>query len=104
LEESRFDEPSLGARAERREQPLDVVLDIPVTLALELGRTRMSIRELLQLSQGSVVKLDRPAGEALDVLVNGCLIARGEVVVVNERFGLRITEILSPQDRVKKIR
>jgi flagellar motor switch protein FliN/FliY len=80
------------------------VLDIPVTLSMELGRARMSIRELLQLSQGSVVKLDRPAGEPLDVLVNGCLIARGEVVVVNDRFGVRITDIVSPTERVKRLR
>lgn len=83
---------------------LDVLLDIPVTLSLELGRTRMSIRELLALGQGSVVRLDRPAGEPLDILVNGCLVARGEVVVVNDRFGVRITEIASPEERIKRLR
>ena len=87
-----------------REQNLAVVLDIPVTVAMELGRTRMSIREFLQLAQGSVVKLDRPAGEPLDILVNGRLIARGEVVVVNERFGTRITHIVNPEERVKRMR
>ncbi|MCC5857867.1 MAG: flagellar motor switch protein FliN [Ectothiorhodospiraceae bacterium] len=83
---------------------LDVILDIPVTLAMEIGRTRMSIRNLLQLNQGSVVELDRLAGEPLDVLVNGTLIAHGEVVVVNERFGIRLTDVISPSERVKKLR
>ncbi|MDX1656356.1 MAG: flagellar motor switch protein FliN [Candidatus Competibacteraceae bacterium] len=103
LEQRRFDEEQ-PAGGGRREQSLEVVLDIPVTLSLELGRTRMSIRDLLQLAQGSVVKLDRPAGEPLDVLVNGCLVARGEVVVVNDRFGVRITDIVSPEERVKRLR
>ena len=83
---------------------LDVILDIPVTLAMEIGRTKMSIRHLLQLNQGSVVELDRLAGEPLDVLVNGTLIAHGEVVVVNERFGIRLTDVISPQERVKKLK
>lgn len=103
LEQKRFDGVDPAA-ARRVEQSLEVVLDIPVTLSMELGRTRLSIRELLQLAQGSVVKLDRPAGEPLDILVNGCLIARGEVVVVNERFGVRITDIVSPEERVKRLR
>jgi len=80
------------------------VLDIPITLSMELGRTRLSIRELLALSQGNVVRLDRPAGEPLDILVNGCLVARGEVVVVNDRFGVRIVEIVSPEERIKRLR
>lgn len=83
---------------------LDVILDIPVTLAMEIGRTKISIRHLLQLNQGSVVELDRLAGEPLDVLVNGTLIAHGEVVVVNERFGIRLTDVISPQERVKKLK
>ena len=83
---------------------LDVVLDIPVNLSMEIGRTRISIRNLLQLNQGSVVELERLAGEPMDVLVNGTLIARGEVVVVNEKFGIRLTDIISPADRVKKLR
>ncbi len=83
---------------------LEAVLDIPVTLSIELGRTRLSIRELLALSPGAVVRLDRPAGEPLDILVNGCLLARGEVVVVNDRFGIRITEIASPEERLKRVR
>jgi flagellar motor switch protein FliN/FliY len=88
----------------RREQSLDVIMDIPVMLSMELGHTRMSIRELLQLTQGSVVKLDRPAGDPLDILVNGCLVARGEVVLVNDRFGVRISDIVSPEERVKRLR
>ncbi len=83
---------------------LDVVLDIPVNISMEIGRTRISIRNLLQLNQGSVVELDRLAGEPMDVLVNGTLIARGEVVVVNEKFGIRLTDIISPAERVKKLR
>lgn len=83
---------------------LDVILDIPVTLSMEIGRTQISIRHLLQLNQGSVVELDRLAGEPLDVMVNGTLIAHGEVVVVNERFGIRLTDVISPAERVKKLR
>lgn len=83
---------------------LEVILDIPVNISMEIGRTHISIRNLLQLNQGSVVELDRLAGEPMDVLVNGTLIARGEVVVVNEKFGVRLTDIISPADRVKKLR
>lgn len=83
---------------------LDVVLDIPVNISMEIGRTKISIRNLLQLNQGSVVELDRLAGEPMDVLVNGTLIARGEVVVVNEKFGIRLTDIISPAERIKKLK
>lgn len=83
---------------------LDVILDVPVTLSLEVGRTKISIRNLLQLNQGSVVELDRLAGEPLDVLVNGTLIAHGEVVVVNEKFGIRLTDVISAQERIRKLR
>lgn len=86
------------------DENLNVILDIPVTLSMEIGRTHISIRNLLQLNQGSVVELDRLAGEPLDVMVNGTLIAHGEVVVVNERFGIRLTDVVSPQERVKKLR
>lgn len=82
---------------------LDVILEIPVTMSMEIGRTRISIRNLLQLNQGSVVELDRLAGEPMDVLINGTLIAHGEVVVVNEKFGIRLTDIISPSERVKKL-
>jgi flagellar motor switch protein FliN/FliY len=83
---------------------LDVILDIPVTISMEVGATSISIRNLLQLNQGSVIELDRLAGEPLDVLVNGTLIAHGEVVVVNEKFGIRMTDVISPSERIKKLR
>lgn len=83
---------------------LDVILDIPVTLSMEVGNTDISIRNLLQLNQGSVIELDRLAGEPLDVLVNGTLVAHGEVVVVNEKFGIRLTDIVSPAERIKKLK
>ena len=82
---------------------LDLVMDIPVTLSVELGRTKIQIRELLQLAQGSVVDLDRLAGEPMDVLVNGFLIARGEVVLVNDKFGIRLTDIVSPTERARRL-
>ncbi|MFT6431356.1 MAG: flagellar motor switch protein FliN/FliY [Halopseudomonas sp.] len=83
---------------------LDVILDIPVTISMEVGNTDITIRNLLQLNQGSVVELDRLAGEPLDVMVNGTLIAHGEVVVVNEKFGIRLTDVISPSERIKKLR
>ncbi len=83
---------------------LDVILDVPVTVSMEVGNTKISIRNLLQLNQGSVIELDRLAGEPMDVLVNKTLIARGEVVVVNDKFGLRLTDIISPAERVKKLK
>lgn len=83
---------------------LDVILDVPVTISMEIGRTRINIRNLLQLTQGSVVELDRLAGEPMDVLVNGTLIAHGEVVVVNDKFGIRLTDVLSPAERVRKLK
>jgi flagellar motor switch protein FliN/FliY len=83
---------------------LDVILDIPVTISMEIGHTSINIRNLLQLNQGSVVELDRLAGEPLDVLVNGTLIAHGEVVVVNEKYGIRLTDVISPAERVKKLK
>ena len=82
---------------------LDSILDVPVTISMEIGRTKIPIRNLLQLNQGSVVELDRLAGEPMDVLVNGTLIAQGEVVVVNEKFGIRLTDVISPADRVKRL-
>ncbi|WP_075185520.1 flagellar motor switch protein FliN [Teredinibacter haidensis] len=83
---------------------LDVILDIPVKISMEVGRTSITIRNLLQLNQGSVIELDRLAGEPLDVLVNGTLIAHGEVVVVNEKFGIRMTDVISPSERIKKLK
>jgi len=94
------DDRSAGGDAE---VSLDGILDIPVTIAMEIGRTNINIRNLLQLNQGSVVELDRLAGEPMDVLVNGTLIAQGEVVVVNEKFGIRLTDVISPSERVKRL-
>jgi flagellar motor switch protein FliN/FliY len=82
---------------------LDLILDIPVQLNVELGRTKIAIRNLLQLAQGSVVELDGLAGQPMDVLVNGCLIAQGEVVVVNDKFGIRLTDIISPAERLHRL-
>lgn len=82
---------------------IDMILDIPVQLTVELGRTKIAIRNLMQLAQGSVVELDGMAGEPMDVLVNGCLIAQGEVVVVNDKFGIRLTDIITPSERIRKL-
>ncbi len=92
-----------GGAAPNPEVNLEAILDVPVVIAMEIGRTKINIRNLLQLNQGSVVELDRLAGEPMDVLVNGTLIAQGEVVVVNEKFGIRLTDIISPADRVKRL-
>lgn len=78
---------------------IDVILDVPVTLSLEVGRVQMSVGKLLRLSQGSVVELDRGAGEPLDVFVNGALVAHGEIVIVNDKFGIRLTDVLAPTKR-----
>jgi flagellar motor switch protein FliN/FliY len=99
FEDLRAETPGAG-----REVNLEAILDIPVSLSMEIGRTRISIRHLLQLNQGSVVELDRLAGEPLDVLVNGTLVAHGEVVVVNEKFGIRLTDVISAHERVQKLR
>lgn len=88
----------------KRDVNLETILDVPVTLSMEIGRTRIPIRNLLQLNQGSVVELERAAGEPLDVFVNGTLIAHGEVVVVNEKFGLRLTDVISPAERIRKLK
>ncbi len=93
-----------GMSDSAREVNLEVILDVPVTLSMEVGRTRIPIRNLLQLNQGSVVELDRAAGEPLDVFVNGTLVAHGEVVVVNEKFGIRLTDVIAPAERIKKLK
>ncbi|QMV15100.1 flagellar motor switch protein FliN [Vibrio spartinae] len=90
--------------SEDERRKLDTIMDIPVTISMEVGRSQISIRNLLQLNQGSVVELDRIAGESLDVLVNGTLIAHGEVVVVNDKFGIRLTDVISQTERIKKLR
>ncbi|AEK58140.1 flagellar motor switch protein FliN [Acidithiobacillus caldus] len=96
--------PAGGAPAGGAHANLDMILDIPVNLSVELGRTKIQIRNLLQLAQGSVVELERLAGEPMDVLVNGYLIAQGEVVLVNDKFGIRLTDIISPAERARKLR
>ena len=93
-------EPSMGGGPA---PDIDVILDIPVTISMEVGNTQIPIRNLLQLNQGSVIELDRLAGEPLDVLGNGTLIAHGEVVMVNEKFGIRLTDVISPGERIKRL-
>lgn len=101
LEELQENDSPISSEEKRK---LDTILDIPVTISMEVGRSQISIRNLLQLNQGSVVELDRVAGEALDVLVNGTLIAHGEVVVVNDKFGIRLTDVISQVERIKKLK
>ena len=96
----RFDAPE---QASALPGNFDMIMDIPVHLTVELGRTKIAIRSLLQLAQGSVVELDGLAGEPMDVLVNGCLIAQGEVMVVNDKFGIRLTDIITPQERIRRL-
>jgi flagellar motor switch protein FliN/FliY len=99
-----FEELQKSRGDETGKVDLDVLLDIPVTLQLEIGRAKVSIRNLLSYTQGSVVEMDRLAGEPLDLLVNGTLIAHGEVVVINDKFGVRLTDVVSPQERIKKLK
>ncbi|MEJ6533526.1 flagellar motor switch protein FliN [Pseudoalteromonas lipolytica] len=101
LDELKDERHELSSDEKRK---LDTILDIPVTISMEVGRSKINIRNLLQLNQGSVVELDRVAGEPLDVLVNGTLIAHGEVVVVNDKFGIRLTDVISQVERIKKLR
>ncbi|WP_151636379.1 flagellar motor switch protein FliN [Noviherbaspirillum aerium] len=98
-----FQEFSGSAGKSNTNNDIDFILDIPVQLTVELGRTKIAIKNLLQLAQGSVVELDGLAGEPMDVLVNGCLIAQGEVVVVNDKFGIRLTDIITPSERIRKL-
>ena len=95
--------PRLSGAASDARNDIDMILDIPVQLTVELGRTRIPIKHILQLAQGSVIELDALAGEPMDVLVNGCLIAQGEVVVVNDKFGIRLTDIVTPNERVRRL-
>ncbi len=98
-----FENFSGNAASPNANKGFELILDIPVSLTVELGRTKISIRNLLQLAHGSVVELDGLAGEPMDVLVNGTLIAQGEVVVVNDKFGIRLTDIITPQERLRKL-
>ena len=99
------EEPTVpgGALSSEETQNLDLILDIPLTVTVELGRSRMLINDLLQLGQGSVIELTKLVGEPLEVLVNNKLVARGEVVVVNDKFGVRLTDIVSPMERVQSL-
>jgi flagellar motor switch protein FliN/FliY len=101
---ARFQELKADNATGSDEVSLEAILDVPVTISMEIGRTQIPIRNLMQLNQGSVVELDRLAGEPMDVLVNGTLIAQGEVVVVNDKFGIRLTDVISPADRIKRLR
>ena len=98
-----FEQFGGGQQKAATPQGFDMIMDIPVRLTVELGRTKISIRNLLQLAHGSVVELDGLAGEPMDVLINGTLIAQGEVVVVNDKFGIRLTDIVRPQERMRKL-
>ena len=95
--------PDVAGLSPEAAKNLELVMDIPIQLTVELGRTKLTIKNLLQLAHGSVVELDAMAGEPLDVLVNGTLIAQGEVVVVNEKFGIRLTDIITPAERMRKL-
>jgi flagellar motor switch protein FliN/FliY len=99
-----FEQFSAGPAKGPGANDIDLILDIPVQLTVELGRTKIAIKNLLQLAQGSVVELDGLAGEPMDVFVNGCLIAQGEVVVVNDKFGIRLTDIITPSERIRKLK
>ena len=103
-ESAEFDNLSDETSGSLADRGLDMILDIPVKLSVEIGRTRINISNLLKLNQGSVVELDRIAGEPMDIMVNGTLIAHGEVVVVNEKFGIRLTDIITPTERVKYLK
>ena len=98
-----FEQFSADGASTAQRTDLDLILDIPVQLEVQLGRTKIAIKNLLQLAQGSVVELDGLAGEPMEVLVNGCLIAQGEVVVVNDKFGIRLTDVITPAERIRKL-
>jgi len=98
-----FEQFNQGSAPAAQRTDLDMILDIPVQLTVQLGRTKIAIKNLLQLAQGSVVELEGLAGEPMDVLVNGCLIAQGEVVVVNDKFGIRLTDVITPSERLRKL-
>lgn len=98
-----FEQFSANGSSSAQRTDLDMILDIPVQLEVQLGRTKIAIKNLLQLAQGSVVELDGLAGEPMEVLVNGCLIAQGEVVVVNDKFGIRLTDVITPSERIRKL-
>ncbi len=100
---SRQPEPAVASDKGLEGRGIDLLLDIPLEVAVEVGRSRILVRDLLQLQEGSLVELDKLAGESLDLYVNGRLIARGEAVVVNDKFGLRLTDVVSPSERIEKL-
>jgi flagellar motor switch protein FliN len=104
IEETNFEELKTEKKSPLNVRDIDFLLDIPLEITVELGRTRMLIRDLLQLGHGSVVELEKLAGEPMEILVNSKLIARGEVVVANEKFGVRLTDIMSPAERIRQLR
>jgi flagellar motor switch protein FliN/FliY len=104
MDTASFDALKASRGSAKEKVDLDVLLDVPVTLQLEIGRAKVTIRNLLSYTQGSVIEMDRLAGEPLDLLVNGTLIAHGEVVVINDKFGVRLTDVVSPQERIKKLK
>ena len=99
----RFEKGASSLPVEAADIKLDLVLDVPVTVSLRVGNTKISIRDLMRLVEGSIIELDRPAGEPMDVLVNGTLVAHGEIVVVNDKFGVRLTDVVSPAERIRKL-
>jgi len=99
----RFEKGASSLPADSADIKLDLVLDVPVTVSLRVGNTKISIRDLMRLVEGSIIELDRPAGEPMDVLVNGTLVAHGEIVVVNDKFGVRLTDVVSPSERIRKL-
>lgn len=103
-EEAGFEEFKEDKRENNSKKDIDFILDIPLELTVQLGMTKMLIRDLLQLGQGSVIELDKLAGEPMEILINNKLVARGEVVVVNEKFGVRLTDIISPAERINQLR
>jgi flagellar motor switch protein FliN/FliY len=103
LRKATFNNLEDGARAGATPNEIDLVMDVPVQVTVELGRAKMQIRNLLNLTYGSVIELDILAGEPLEVVVNGCLVAQGEVVIVNDRYGIRLTDIVTPAERLRKI-
>jgi flagellar motor switch protein FliN len=103
-EEASFEELKVEKKDSPSRKDIDFILDVPLELTVQLGMTKMLIRDLLQLGQGSVVELDKLAGEPMEILINNKLVARGEVVVVNEKFGVRLTDIVSPAERISQLR
>jgi flagellar motor switch protein FliN/FliY len=101
---AKFQDLTPEAQGGQGEVNFDLIMDVTVTVTLEVGHAQITVRELLQLTQGSILELDRPAGDPLDVLVNGVRVARGEVVVVNDKFGIRLTEVISPRERMEQVK